>query len=197
MSGEPQYRASVTKSMLKAAGEKLAPADYDQIIEIWGPAAMQAVEQAVVTEWLPAEHQLRFDQATHDVLGPARFEEFHADFVVYSAPRLLGAFLKGVTNIFSEGSRTLVRALPKAWTFVTRGLGHVETRNVEGAQLPTVEVAYVELPECCRTETFCRVTRAGQIGTVRLINEGRGRVETDAETIAEGRVAHRVVFLTE
>lgn len=184
----------MTKSILKGAGERLSAREFEEVLIAWGERSLRVVENAMVTDWLPAEHQIALDDAMHQVLGGDALCGFHEAFVQQSAPRLLGSFLQGVTNLFGEGSRALVRALPKAWTFVTRDLGHVETRNLDGLDRPTVEVAYVGLPPQLRHETFVIVSRGGQLGTIKLISGAGGSVETLAGKIEQGHLVHRVSF---
>lgn len=188
-----QYRASVTKSLLEAAAQQLDAGCYAEIRGQLRGEVTDAVERSLNMDWLDATHQVAIDEVMREVLGDDGLVDFHRRFVEHSAPRLLGAFLKGVANVFGESPRAILRAMPKAWAFVTRDLGRVETRNLDGLDGGdnSVEVRYVDLPDCLRTPTFVLVTRGGQLGGLALIGMD-GDVETDDAELGSGRVTHRL-----
>ena len=181
--------------MLRAIRDRLPPDEVRQVEDKLGAHPLSILEGSLITEWLPARHQVALDQAVHEVIGDERIVQFHEHYVHQSAPRMLGSFARSVTNLFGEGPRILARAMPKAWSFVTRDLGEVETSTVDNAPRPTVRVRYVNLPPLLRNRTFELISRGGQMGVLAFAG-GKGIVTTDGTELERGIVTHEIEFTT-
>lgn len=131
-SGPPAARPQMRASHLKANVESLAdlgPA-AERAIRARCAEAIDTIEDAVRTAWLPLEVDVELTGAVDQVCGRERLHRWSRDAIARSAQGpLLGPFLKTLTALGLTPHAAL-RLAPKAWTTIYRHCGDLRYERV-------------------------------------------------------------------
>ncbi|MEM6989394.1 MAG: hypothetical protein AAF721_02815 [Myxococcota bacterium] len=149
-----------------------------------------AVAEAKRIGWIDLGAHMEVCESIRAVLGPEGCRRhFCATTVRSGRGTLFGPLVDGFVSLFGPSPVSTVRASPRAWAFIFRGVGKLEIGDAEGT---SIRASITELESSLRTTTTFAIGVHGALDACLEFVHRSGTVSMDTQRLGAGRVEYEL-----
>lgn len=188
---KPGVRVNWTRLVVRTLANR-GPGVRERVLERISPEARQQLDGAGPVSWLDLAYHLDVCEAVRAELGDPGYREHFCEATVKSGRfTLFRPLVQGFLRMFGPTPASTVKASPRAWTHIFRGLGQLEV-GTEGDR--SIEASIRHLHVSLRdTETFVFGVHGAYDACLEFVGY-RGDVTIDTHDLASGDAHYRITW---